>query len=214
MSDSLDPFHSALRIGDLAPSFTARSTAGEVRLADFRGRWLLLFSHPADFTPVCTSEFVTLARAQPRFDELDCALMALSVDSLYAHFAWVRAIRDRFGVEVRFPIVEDPTLVIGKAYGMVDADAADSATMRSTFFIDPDGVVRAMSCYPATVGRSVDELLRTLAALQAVDREAALAPEGWQPGDPMFRQPKPDLEAVWAGDDPSSWFLTEAVLDA
>jgi peroxiredoxin (alkyl hydroperoxide reductase subunit C) len=214
MSDSPDPVQPALRIGDLAPSFTARSTAGEVRLADYRGRWLLLFSHPADFTPVCTSEFVALAHAEPRFAELNCELMALSVDSLYAHFAWVRAIRDRFGVEVRFPIVEDPTLVVGRAYGMVGAAALDSATMRSTFFIDPNGIVRAMSCYPTTVGRSVEELLRTLAALQAVDREGALAPEGWQPGDAMLRQPKPNLESVFAGGDPAAWFLSEAAAGA
>lgn len=210
MSDIPASARPALRIGDAAPGFTARSTAGEVRLADYRGRWLLMFSHPADFTPVCTSEFVALARASERFEDLDCALLALSVDSLYAHFAWIRAIRDRFGVEIRFPIVEDPTLVIGQAYGMVGADARDSATVRSTFFIDPDGVVRAKSCYPATVGRSVDELLRTLAALQAVDREGALAPEGWRPGGTMFRQPQPSIDSVLAGDDPTGWFLAEA----
>jgi len=208
MNESPVPARSSLRIGDAAPGFTARSTAGEVKLSDYRGRWLLLFSHPADFTPVCTSEFVALARAEPRFSELDCALLALSVDSLYAHFAWVRAIRDRYDVEIRFPIVEDPTLVVGQAYGMVGANAADSATVRTTFFIDPQGIIRAMSCYPTTVGRSVDELLRTLAALQAVDNCSALAPEGWRPGDPMFRQPQPTLDVVFAGDDPAAWFLS------
>lgn len=210
MNDSLAPPRPALRIGDIAPDFTARSTAGEVSLSDYRGRWLLLFSHPADFTPVCTSEFVALAQAEPRFAELDCSLLALSVDSLYAHFAWVRAIRDRFGVEVRFPIVEDPTLVIGQAYGMVGANALDSATVRSTFLIDPDGIVRQMSCYPATVGRSVEELLRVLAALQAVDREAVLTPEGWRPGDAMYCQPAPSLDAVFSADKPTDWFLSEA----
>jgi len=210
MTDSPPPARYSLRIGDAAPNFAARSTAGQVRLSDYRGRWLLLSSHPADFTPVCTSEFVALARAETRFAELDCSLLALSVDSVYAHFAWIRAIRDRFGVEVRFPILEDPTLVIGQAYGMVGANAADSATVRTTFFIDPEGIVRAMSCYPTTVGRSVEELLRTLAALQAVDREAGLAPEGWQPGDPMFRQPGPDFDTVFAGNDPTAWFLSKA----
>ncbi|HSF13664.1 MAG TPA: redoxin domain-containing protein, partial [Erythrobacter sp.] len=129
------------RIGDSAPNFEARSTIGPVRLSDYRGRWLVLFSHPADFTPVCTTEFVALAQEAQAFDARDCALMALSVDSLFSHFAWLRMIHDRFGVEVRFPILEDPTLVIGRAFGMVSAQDSDSATVRTTFFIDPKGVI-------------------------------------------------------------------------
>ena len=178
-----------LRIGDPAPDFSARSTAGDIRLSDFRGRWLELFSHPADFSPVCTTEFVALARAAGDFAERDCALMALSVDSLFSHFAWLRMIRDRFDVEVRFPIVEDPTLVIGRAYGMVAPRDNDSGTVRTTFFIDPEGVVRAMTCYPANVGRSTPEMLRTLDALQAVDAGSVLAPANWEPGDDLLQQP-------------------------
>ena len=181
-----------LRIGDLAPDFEARSTNGAIRLSDFRGQWLVLFSHPADFTPVCTTEFVALARARDEFDALGCQLMAVSVDSLYSHFAWLRAIRDRFDVEVRFPIVEDPTLVIGQAYGMVGADSADSSSVRTTFFIDPEGRIRATTSYPASVGRSVVEMLRLVAALQASEEKAALAPEGWTPGNPLLRLPAPD----------------------
>lgn len=198
-----------LRIGDIAPDFAARSTSGEVRLSDFRGRWLILFSHPADFTPVCTTEFVALARSAAEFERRGCALMALSVDSLFSHFAWLRLIRDRFGVEVRFPIVEDPTLVIGQAYGMVSAHDADSATVRTTFFIDPDGVVRAMTCYPANVGRSTAEMLRMLDALQAVDQGGKLAPANWQPGDPMLRQPEASLDAVYGATGEADWFLRE-----
>ena len=115
-----------LRINDPAPDFIARTTQGEKRLSDYRGRWLVLFSHPADFTPVCTTEFVALARAAGDFAQRDCALMALSVDSLFSHFAWLRMIRDRFDVEVRFPILEDPTLVIGRGYGMVAPGDSDS----------------------------------------------------------------------------------------
>ena len=133
-----------LRIGDFAPDFEARSTIGPVRLSAHRGRWLVLFSHPADFTPVCTTEFVALAREAAAFEARDCALMALSVDSLFSHFAWLRMIRDHFGVEVRFPILEDPTLVIARAFGMVSAQDSDSAAVRTTFFIDPKGVIRAM----------------------------------------------------------------------
>lgn len=207
MDTSQNPQHCILRIGDSAPNFSARSTAGPVEMADFRGRWLVLFSHPADFTPICTSEFIAFARAAERFAERDCALMALSVDSLYAHFAWVRMIRDQFGVEVRFPIVEDPTLVIGRAYGMVADEANDASAARTVFVIDPEGVIRATSCYPVEIGRSVDEILRTLAALQAVDAEHALAPEGWAPGDPLVAAPEPTLESVFASTKPMDWFL-------
>lgn len=205
--DLTNPPCSGLRIGDVAPDFSARSTAGNVRLSDFRGRWLILFSHPADFTPVCTTEFVELAKMAQDFADRDCALMALSVDSLFSHFAWLRMIRDRFGVEVRFPIIEDPTLVIGRAYGMVAADAHDSGTVRTTFFIDPDGVVRAMTCYPANVGRSTPEMLRMLDALQATNDEPALAPANWQVGQPLLQQPIATLDDVYSADGDSDWFL-------
>jgi peroxiredoxin (alkyl hydroperoxide reductase subunit C) len=195
-----------LRLGDTAPNFEARSTMGPVSLSDFRGRWLLLFSHPGDFTPVCTSEFVALSKAADRFAGLDCALLAISVDSLYSHLAWVRAIRDRFGVTVGFPIIEDPSMVIGRAYGMIGDTAGDAATMRSTFFIDPAGTIRAITCYPATVGRNVDEMLRMVAALQCVDAENVVTPAGWQPGDDVLMPPELHQDAMLAsgGDDP--WF--------
>lgn len=199
-----------LRIGDEAPEFSARSTMGDIRLSDQRGRWLILFSHPADFTPVCTTEFVELARAATEFARRDCGLMALSVDSLFSHFAWLRMIRDRFGVEVRFPILEDPTLVVGRAYGMVGADDADSATVRTTFFIDPAGIIRAMTCYPANVGRSVGEMLRILDALQAVDAHDGLAPANWIPGDPLLAIPTINLDAVFAASAPTDWFYRDA----
>lgn len=200
---------SGLRIGDEAPDFIARSTTGSVHLADYRGRWLILFSHPADFTPVCTTEFVALAREADAFAVRDCALMALSVDSLFAHFAWLRMIRDRFGLEVRFPIVEDPTLVIGRAFGMVGAADPDSATVRTTFFIDPQGIIRAMTCYPANVGRSIAEMLRTLDALQAVDAKGGLAPANWRKGEKLLAPPAADLDAVFAAEQASDWFLNE-----
>lgn len=199
-----------LRIGDFAPDFEARSTVGPVRLSALRGRWLVLFSHPADFTPVCTTEFVALARQAAAFEKRDCALMALSVDSLFSHFAWLRMIRDRFGVEVRFPIVEDPTLIIGRAFGMVSAEDSNSATVRTTFFIDPKGVIRAMTCYPANLGRSVPEMLRIVDGLQAIDADGGLAPANWQPGEAMLEAPTHDLDEVFAADDATSWFLRDA----
>ncbi|MBT0670002.1 peroxiredoxin [Novosphingobium profundi] len=198
-----------LRIGDQVPAFTARSTQGPIAMKDFEGRWLVFFSHPADFTPVCTSEFVAFARASERFAALGCDLMALSVDSLYAHFAWVRAIRDHYGVIVDFPIIEDPTLVIGRAYGMVADDAQDAGAVRAVFIIDPEQTVRAIVTYPVEIGRSVEEVLRIVAALQVADGGKGMPPEGWRPGAPLFAHPEPTLESVLDAADPVGWFLKE-----
>ncbi len=189
--------------------FTARATTGPVNLADFRGRWLVLFSHPADFTPVCTSEFVALAREAEQFEKRDCALMALSIDTLFSHFAWLRLIRDHFGVEVRFPVIEDPTMVIAGAYGMAAPGDPDSWGVRSTYFIDPSGVIRAMTCYPPNIGRSVPEMLRVLDALQAADDTAALAPANWTKGDPLLSPPGDALDDVFAAEKPGDWFWQE-----
>lgn len=201
------PSCAPLRLGTEAPDFTARSTQGVVRLSDFRGRWLVLFSHPADFTPVCTSEFVAFAKAAGAFETLGCALMALSVDSLFSHLAWIRAIRDRFGVVVDFPIVEDPTLEIGRAYGMVGPDDPDASSVRATYVLDPDGIMRASTCYPASIGRSVAEMLRIVAALQRVHGGDVLAPEGWRPGADLLRVPRQSVDAVLAAPDATAWFF-------
>lgn len=195
-----------LHLGDIAPNFAARTTMGQISLSDYRGRWLMLFSHPADFTPVCTSEFVALTHAQDRFEALGCALMAISVDSLYSHLAWVRAIKNQFGVMVNFPIVEDPSMVIGRAYGMIADEAVDASTMRSTYFIDPRGVIRAIISYPATVGRSVEEMLRVVAALQRVDSDHVVTPADWHPGDRVLLPPERHLDAIRAGDAGDDWF--------
>lgn len=177
------------RIGEMAPDFRARSTGGDIQLSKLRGRWVIFFSHPADFTPVCSTEFAELARRQAEFEALETSLLGLSVDSLYSHMAWVRAIRETLGADVRFPIIEDPSMAIGRAYGMVDEQSADSMAMRSTFFIDPEGTIRAITCYPHNVGRSVDEMLRLLKALKAVADPQILAPEGWREGQPLLRAP-------------------------
>ena len=190
------------RIDEAAPGFAARSTAGPVTLSAFRGRWLVFFSHPADFTPVCTTEFIAFAKRQADFDALDCALLGLSVDSLYSHLAWVRAIEAQFGVAIEFPIVEDPSMAVGRAYGMIDAGAEDSSAVRATYIVDPEGIVRAINVYPHTVGRSVDEILRTVAALQRTADGNVLAPEGWQPGQPLLAPPP---ERMMEGGD-LGWF--------
>lgn len=179
----------ALRLGAAAPDFEARSTLGPLRLSQYRGRWLIFFSHPADFTPVCTTEFVALARQQDQFEARNCALVGLSVDSLHSHLAWVRAIESRFDITINFPIIEDPSMAVGRAFGMIDENCADSAAMRTSYFIDPEGIVRATTCYPHNVGRSVEEMIRMLAALQMADQGNVLTPEGWQPGDDVLAIP-------------------------
>lgn len=199
----------ALRINDPAPEFAARTTAGEVRLSQFRGQWVVLFSHPADFTPVCTSEFVALAHRITDFEARNCVLLGLSVDSLFSHLAWLADIKRRFGVRIPFPVIEDPSMAIAQAYGMLDPASPDSATVRATFVIDPKGIVRAVSWYPMNVGRSVDELMRLLMALQAADQTQSLAPAGWQPGQPMLSAAPLTLDEAITRDGPSPWYYQE-----
>jgi peroxiredoxin (alkyl hydroperoxide reductase subunit C) len=168
-------------LNEPAPAFHARTTQGERNLEDYRGRWLLFFAHPADFTPVCASEFIAFSKAYDRFQELSCDLLGLSVDSLFAHIAWIANIRERFGVEVPFPIVEDPSMAVAGAYGMLHPGAHTSATVRASFVIDPVGIIRAISWYPMNVGRSVEELLRLVtAAGRSRARSAAPCGGGWQ----------------------------------
>ena len=171
------------RIGEPAIPFRVRTTMGERSLSDYRGRWLLLFSHPSDFTPVCTSEFIALARQFDRFQALGCDLLGVSVDSLYAHLAWVRSIRAEFGVEIPFPIAEDLSMSMAAAYGMIHPADADTSTVRATFLIDPTGIIRLMTYYPMSTGRNLDEALRALAALQETDASGLSTPAGWQPGE-------------------------------
>lgn len=203
MNDTPATTSQPIRIGEKAPDFRARTTLGERSLSEYRGQWLILFSHPADFTPVCTTEFIALAKSADEFAAAGCALLGLSVDSIHSHIAWVTAIKHQFGVNVPFPIIEDPSMAIGRAYGMIDDAAIDSATVRSTYFIDPEGVIRAITTYPHNVGRSVREMLRLLRALQATESGEALAPEGWQPGDKLLSLPIIDSAEIGVDDD---WF--------
>lgn len=209
LDDADDLKRGGLRLNDRAPGFTARSTAGDIQLASYRGRWVLFFSHPADFTSVCTSEFIAFARAEERFRQLNCALLGLSVDSLYAHVAWLQDIERNFGVTVGFPLIEDSAMVIARAYGMLDSTSASSATVRATYIIDPEGIIRAIVWYPMTVGRSVDELVRLVEALQVSEREGALTPEGWQPGDPLVEPAAQTLERARETAPGGAWYYRE-----
>jgi peroxiredoxin (alkyl hydroperoxide reductase subunit C) len=179
-------------IDKLAPDFEARSTQGPVKVSDFRGKWLVFFSHPANFTPVCTSEFVAFQSAMTRFDKLNCALLGLSVDSIYSHIAWVRDIEALFDIKVTFPIIEDISMSVARAYGMIHDMSATTAAVRSLFIIDPEGYVRAIIHYPMNVGRSVDEIIRVLTALQESDTHNTVTPEGWEPGEDTILPPPTD----------------------
>ncbi len=199
----------SLRLSDRAPGFSARSTRGDVSLSDYRGRWVVFFSHPADFTSVCTSEFIALAKAQARFTDLNCDLLGLSVDSLYSHVAWLRDIERSFGVKVGFPLIEDSAMVIARAYGMLDASSENSGTVRATYVIDPEGIIRAIVWYPMNVGRSVEELLRLVEALQTSQRECALTPEGWHSGDALVEPAASSLQEAEQTAEGQSWYYRE-----
>lgn len=193
-----------------APDFEARSTHGTVRLSDFRGRWLVFFAHPADFTPVCTSEFIGFQKHRADFAALNCDLLGLSVDSVYAHLAWIRDIRDSFNVTIDFPIVEDISMAVARAYGMIHDASSSTAAVRALFVIDPSGMIRAISHYPMNVGRSVAEILRLVQALQQAEANDTVAPEGWTPGTPQMLPPPACQQDVPAGSDAGHWYVREA----
>ena len=198
------------RIGGLAPDFEARTTQGVVRLSDYRGRWLVFFSHPADFTPVCTSEFITFQKQIDRFHAMECDLLGLSVDSLYAHLAWIKDIETRFDVRISFPVIEDISMSIARAYGMIHDQSESTASVRSVFIIDPDGIIRAVIHYPLAVGRSVEEILRVVAALQTAARDSVSTPEGWTPGDEAVLPAPVNMSEVDARSSRNggAWYLT------
>lgn len=206
-------------INEPAPDFSAHTTQGPRTLEDYCGRWLVLFSHPMDFTPICTSEFVAFARAADRFAELGCDLLGLSVDSTMAHLAWLRSIEASFDVQVPFPIVDDSRREIATAYGMIHPQSSDTSTVRTTYLIDPDGIVRATLHYPPTNGRSVEEILRLLEAIQTTATHGVGTPEGWRPGDPVVVSPPTTVEASRAQEadqqlERRDWYYCTRPLDS
>lgn len=186
------------RLNEPAPAFEAETTHGVKKLEEYRGKWLVLFSHPADFTPVCTTEFMAFAKRHEQFQALNCELLGLSIDSTFSHVAWVRNIKEKFGVEVKFPIIADLSMRVAKAYGMIHPGAADTSAVRATFVIDPEGVLRAMVYYPMSNGRSVDEFLRLVKALQTSDQHKVATPEAWQPGDKVIVPPPASVDEAAA----------------
>lgn len=205
------------RLNEPAPDFEAVTTHGPRRLADYRGSWLILFSHPADFTPVCTTEFIAFAKRYEEFKDRNCELLGLSVDSNFSHLAWVRTIEEKFGVRIPFPIIADLDMKVSHKYGMIHPGASETATVRALFVIDPQGILRAMVYYPLTTGRSIDEVLRLLTALQATDTHGVSTPEGWRPGDPVIVPPPKTVkeleERLKAGYECKDWWFCTRPLD-
>ncbi|MER6591095.1 peroxiredoxin [Micromonospora purpureochromogenes] len=176
------PTHLPL-IGDKAPHFEADSTHGPVRLQDYADRWLVLFSHPADFTPVCTTEFVAFAELAEEFTARNVALLGNSIDSVYSHLAWTQAINDKLGVRIPFPIIADLDMQVSHAYGMLHPNTSGTAAIRAVFVIDTNQIVRAILYYPMNAGRMIPEILRLIDALQTSDRDGVSCPANWRPGD-------------------------------
>ncbi len=182
------------RLNEPAPEFEAVTTHGVIRLADYEGSWLILFSHPADFTPVCTTEFMGFAEIYPELKKRNVELLGLSVDSVYSHIAWVRNIEQNFGVEIPFPVIADLNKDVATLFGMVMPGESTTETSRCVFVIDPKGIMRAMIYYPLTTGRNMQEILRLIDALQATDEHQIATPANWQPGDKVIVPPPKTTE--------------------
>lgn len=204
------------RLNEPAPNFTAKTTHGELRLSDFKGQWVVLFSHPADFTPVCTTEFIAFAKKNEEFKKLNTKVIGLSIDSVFSHLAWVRNIKEKFGVEIPFPVIADLDMKVAKLYGMVHPGASDTSAVRAVFIVDDKGVLRAMVYYPLTNGRSIDEILRVVTALQTSDKNGVATPENWHPGEKVIVPPPATQEAAEKrkdqGFDYTDWYFSKKSL--
>ncbi len=210
------------RINEPAPDFHAKSTHGMIKLSDYtaKGKWVLLFSHPADFTPVCTTEFVEFARRSAEFEKRNVQLIGNSIDSVYSHIAWIRNIEQNFKVKVSFPVIADLDQKVARVFGMVHEAVSDTATVRAVFVIDPKGMIRALLYYPLSLGRNMDELVRIMDALQTADANACATPANWRPGDSVIvpapiTQADAETRAAGApGHEVIDWYLTRRKLGA
>lgn len=185
------------RIGDLAPDFEAETTKGTIRFSDYaKGRWVILFSHPSDFTPVCTSEMCGFATRKHEFDALDTDLMGLSIDSIYSHLTWMNYVKQRTGVSLNFPIIADIDMNVSGLYGMVQPNESEAGTVRAVFFIDPAKRIRMIMYYPLSVGRNMDEIIRVLNALQSSDKHKGATPLDWRVGDEVLIHSSDDVDGM------------------
>ncbi|NCD06215.1 MAG: peroxiredoxin [Spirochaetia bacterium] len=191
----MEEFYKMPLLGDKAPSFVATTTQGQINFPeDYKGKWVILFSHPADFTPVCTTEFMTFAKLEDDFKKLNTYLVGLSVDSLYSHIAWLRKIhelewKDMKNLEVKFPLIEDIRMDVAKKYGMIQPNQSNTQAVRAVFIIDPEGLIRTILYYPLSTGRNFDELKRIIQALQKADKESCATPADWREGDDYIVPP-------------------------
>lgn len=186
------------RLNEPAPDFVAKTTAGELRLSDLKGKWVVLFSHPADFTPVCSTEFLAFAKRQKEFEALGVQLVGLSIDSIHAHLAWLKDLEEMSGITIDFPVIADLDMKVSRLYGMIHPAASETAAVRAVFIIDPNGILRGMLYYPLTTGRNIDEILRFIRALQFTDRTGLNTPADWQPGEPAIVKPPATLAELKA----------------
>ncbi len=185
------------RIGDKAPDFSAVTTIGNLKFSEYnKGSWVILFSHPADFTPVCTTEMSGFANEKDFFAKHNTKLMGLSIDSIHAHIAWVNAVNEKTGVLFEFPIIADLDMSVAKLYGMLQPGESETAAVRAVFIIDPEGKVRLIMYYPLNIGRNMEEIKRTLIALQTSDENKVAMPLNWQPGDKVIVPAPKTLEAL------------------
>lgn len=170
-------------IGEPAPEFEALTTNGMMKLSDFRGTWVVMFSHPADFTPVCTTEFIAFSAIAEELRSMNVQLVGLSIDSVHSHLAWIGNVKEKMGVDIPFPIIADLDMKVAKKYGMLHPGQSSTATIRTVFFIDDKGIMRAMIYYPLSNGRYIPEIVRLIKALQTTDKHGVATPANWQPGD-------------------------------
>jgi peroxiredoxin (alkyl hydroperoxide reductase subunit C) len=185
------------RIGDQAPDFEAVTTMGNIKFSEFaKDKWTVLFSHPADFTPVCTTEMSGFAERKSEFDALNTELIGLSIDSIHSHLAWVNNVNEKSGVYFDFPIIADIDMKVSKLYGMLQPNESETAAVRAVFFIDPSKKIRLIMYYPPNVGSNMDEILRVLEGLQVSDENGVALPLNWRRGDKVIVPPPKTLEQM------------------
>ncbi len=206
-----DGKESPIRLGEIVPDFEASTTHGKIKLSDFKGKWVILFSHPADFTPVCTTEFVAFAKIHEELAKRNVQLIGLSIDSVYSHIAWVRRIKEKLAVEIPFPVIADIDMKVANLFGMIHPGESSTHTVRCVFVIDPEMKLRAMIYYPLNVGRNMNEILRLIDALQTADKHKVALPANWRPGDEVIIPPPNTQEIaekrLQEGYECVDWFL-------
>lgn len=202
-----------LKLGDNAPDFEAETTQGTIKLSEYhKDSWIILFSHPADFTPVCTTELLGFAEKYEEFEKRNTKIIGLSVDSVYSHIAWIKAIEEKFGTKIPFPVIADLSRNVCDLYGMIHPNISEILPIRSVFIIDPQRIVRGMITYPSSVGRNIDEIIRILDALQTVDKEHVATPANWKPGDSVIVPPPKTMDEAQTAthhehEECVDWFL-------